>query len=404
LHKASENINVMKILIKNADIYLETSVIKSGAIIISGNRIESVIKKYDGLDEDIFNVIDAGGGIVVPGYMDSHCHGGNGFDCNDGTVEDVIGMSKFYLTRGVTSYYPSTSADPLEKIEKAFQCIRKVKEEDSAGGIEILGLHMEGPFINPLYKGCQAEKYILEMTDENFSIVERNSDIIKRITIAPEIGSNMQKISRLTDMGIVVSGGHSDATYDQVVEAHMRGMKMTTHLFSAMSTIKKNGPYRIPGVLEASLNIDTLYTEIIADRKHLPDELMQLAFKCKGKKMIMVCSDANRGAGTTEGGVIYTCGQEAIIEDGVAVVPDRTAFASSITPVDQMVRNLINYTGISTTDAVNMATANIARMMGSFDRKGSIAPGKDADIVFLDNDFYVKAVMCRGKLCYGSLN
>jgi len=310
-------------------------------------------------------------------------------------------MSKFYLSRGLTSYYPSTSSDPLEKIEKAFECIRKVKNNDSSGGIEILGVHMEGPFINPKHKGCQAEKYILEMTDENFKIVERNSDIIKRITIAPEIGENMGRISHLARMGIVISGGHSDATYDQVREAHMRGMTMTTHLFSAMSTIKKEGPYRISGMIEASLNIDTLYTEIIADRKHLPDELMQLAIKCKGKKMIMVCSDANRGAGRTEGGTIYTCGQEAIIVDGVAMVPDRSAFASSITPVDQMVRNLINYTGISKLDAINMASANIARMMGCFERKGSIAPGKDADIIFLDNEFYVKAVICRGKLRYG---
>jgi N-acetylglucosamine-6-phosphate deacetylase len=130
---------------------------------------------------------------------------------------------------------------------------------------------------------------------------------------------------------------------------------------------------------------------------------MQLAIKCKGKKMIMVCSDANRGAGRTEGGTIYTCGQEAIIVDGVAMVPDRSAFASSITPVDQMVRNLINYTGISKLDAINMASANIARMMGCFERKGSIAPGKDADIIFLDNEFYVKAVICRGNLRYGIL-
>jgi len=131
---------------------------------------------------------------------------------------------------------------------------------------------------------------------------------------------------------------------------------------------------------------------------------MQLAFKCKGKKMIMLCSDANRGAGKSDGGTIYTCGQEAIIEDGVAMIPDRTAFASSITPVDQMVRNLINYVGISRIDAVNMASANIARMMGVFDKKGSIAPGKDADIVFLDPAFYVKAVMCRGKFYYGDLS
>ena len=393
----------MKTLIKNTDIYLESSVLKSGFIIINGNKIESVKKEKTEIDESKYKVIDAMGAISAPGYMDSHCHGGNGFDCNDGTVEAVTGMSEFYLTRGITSYYPTTSSDPLDKIEKAFECIRKVKNEQSSHSVEILGLHMEGPFINPKHKGCQAEKYILELTDENFKMVERNSDIIKRITIAPEIGSNMTKISRLIDLGIVVSGGHSDATYEQVLEAHTRGMKMTTHLFSSMSTIRREGPYRISGMLEASLNIDTLYTEIIADRKHLPDELMQIACKCKGKKMIMVCSDANRGAGKSEGGSIYTCGQEAIIVDGVAMVPDRSAFASSITPVDQMVRNLINYTGISKIDAVNMASANIARMMGSFDRKGSIAADKDADIVFLDSDFFVKAVMCRGKICHGAL-
>ena len=321
----------MKILIKNTDIYLESSVIKSGFIIIDGKKIYSVLNEKAGINEKEFKVIDAKGAITAPGYMDSHCHGGNGYDCNDGTEEAVIGMSEFYLSRGITSYYPTTSSDPLDKIEIAFDCIRKVKNNDSAGGLEILGLHMEGPFINPKHKGCQAEKYILEMTDENFEIVERNADIIKRITIAPEIGKNMARITRLAEIGIVISGGHSDATYDQVREAHMRGMTMTTHLFSAMSTIRKEGPYRISGMLEASLNIDTLYTEIIGDRKHLPDELMQLAIKCKGKKMIMLCSDANRGAGKKEGGTIYTCGQEAIIEDGVAMVPDRTAFASSIT-------------------------------------------------------------------------
>jgi len=192
--------------------------------------------------------------------MDLHCHGGNGFDCNDGTEEDVIGMSRFYVSRGITSFYPTTSADPMDKIEKAFNCIRNVKEKDLAGSPEILGVHMEGPFINPKHKGCQAEKYILEMTDENFQVVERNRDIIKRITIAPEIGSNMSRISKLSGMGIIVSGGHSDATYDQVREAHLRGMTMITHLFCAMSVTRKEGPYRIPGMQEASLNMDTLYT------------------------------------------------------------------------------------------------------------------------------------------------
>ncbi len=190
----------MKTLIKNTDIYLESSVLESGYIIINENKIESVKKDKTEINESDYKVIDAKGAISAPGYMDSHCHGGNGFDCNDGTLEAVIGMSEFYLTRGITSYYPTTSSDPLDKIEKAFDFIRKAKNDHSAEGIEILGLHMEGPFINPKHKGCQAEKYILELTDENFKIIERNSDIIKRITIAPEIGSNMAKISRLTEI------------------------------------------------------------------------------------------------------------------------------------------------------------------------------------------------------------
>jgi N-acetylglucosamine-6-phosphate deacetylase len=151
-------------------------------------------------------------------------------------------------------------------------------------------------------------------------------------------------------------------------------------------------------VLEAALSIDSLYTEIIADRKHLPDELMRIAFRCKGPEKLMLCSDANRGAGFADGGTIFTCGQEAIIKDGVAMVPDGSAFASSITPIDQMVRNVIKYVGISGHDAVNMASRTPAKMMGVFDRKGSIAPGKDADIILLDNEFNVKNVMCRGKV------
>jgi N-acetylglucosamine-6-phosphate deacetylase len=238
------------------------------------------------------------------------------------------------------------------------------------------------------------------MTDHNFEIVKRNADIIRRITIAPEIEANFRRIPALVDMGMVVAGGHSDATYDETLRAHKAGMAMITHLYSAMSTIRRENAYRISGMLEAAMNTGSLYTEMIADRKHLPDELMQIAFRCKGPDKLMLCSDANRGAGCKEGGRIFTCGQEAVIKDGVAFVPDMSAFASSITPIDQMVRNVINHAGISKADAVKMVTATPARMLGVFDRKGSIEKGKDADIILLDRDFYVKWVMCRGKIRY----
>ncbi len=393
--KSGNTIQKMKKAIIHGDVYLESSVIQNGVVLIEDKKISAVGDNSLLEQNGSIEIIDASNLCVIPGYIDTHVHGGSNYDCNDGTEEAVIRMTEFYRGHGVTAYYPSTSSDPLDKIEKGFTAIRNVMQADNIG-VEILGTHMEGPFINKKHKGCQVEEQILPLTDKNFKYVERNSDIIKRITLAPEIPENFNRIRELSEMGIVVSIGHSDAVYAEVLQACHQGATMVTHLYNSMSSITKNGPYRVSGVLEAALTIEGLYTELIADRKHLPDELMRLAIKCKGVDRILICSDANRGAGLSRGGTIFTCGQEAIIEDGVAMVPDRSAFASSITPIDQMVRNLINYVGVSRLDAVRMASTTPARMMRVNNRKGSIAPGKDADILLVDNDFNVKTTICRG--------
>jgi len=390
-------------LLKNISINLGKKIIEDGSILIDGEKIKVAGPEIESLNDDEFEVVDGKGMCATAAYIDSHIHGGNGYDCNDGTEEALLGMSDFYVQHGIAAYYPSTSSDPLEKIEKAFSVIRKIIQQNAPGTVEILGTHMEGPFINKKHKGCQAESRILEMTDESFEIVKRNADIIKRITIAPEIPINGERIPELIKMGIVVSGGHSDATYLESMEASKAGMTMVTHLHSSMSTIKKEGPYRVSGMLEAALDIDELYTEIIADRKHLPDELMRIAYKCKGPEKLMICSDANRGAGLKEGGTIFTCGQEAIVADGVAMLPDKSSFASSITPIDQMVRNLVYYVGVPLSDALLMASATPAKMMGVFDRKGSIEAGKDADIILLDQSLNVKMTVCRGKIAFTDL-
>ncbi|MHC4873949.1 MAG: N-acetylglucosamine-6-phosphate deacetylase [Planctomycetota bacterium] len=393
----------MKKAIINISINFADHLIVNGVILIDGKIIEAAVPVSEVGSLEDYELIDGINMLAASGYIDSHIHGGNDFDCNDGTEEAVIGMSDFYVKHGIAAYFPSTSSDPLEKIEKGFETIRSVMKNNSAFGVEILGTHMEGPFINKEFKGCQAEDQILEMTDENFAVVKRNKDIIKRITIAPEIPANFERIEQLADMGIVISGGHSSATGEQVVEAHKKGMNMITHLYCAMSSITKDGPYKIPGMLEKTLSTDSLYTEIIADCRHLSNELMKIAYKCKGPDKLMVCSDANRGAGSRDGGAIFTCGQEAVIENGVAMVPDRSSFASSITPIDQMVRNLVNALDIPRHDALNMASATPAKMMGIFDRKGSIAKGKDADIILLDDDLNVKMTICRGEICFSEL-
>ncbi len=386
-------------VLQNVNVLYQDKIVENGMVLIHGDKIGSVTGRRELLADGECQIIDGNGLTAVPGYIDTHCHGGANYDVNDGTEEAVIRMSEFYLMHGLTAYYPSTYSDSPDKMEKAFDAVRQVMKKDKLG-IEVLGAHMEGPFINHDYRGAQPAEMILELTDENFELVMRNSDVIKRITLASEIPMNFKRIRQFRDTGMVVSLGHTAAVYSEIEAAVREGATMSTHLYSGMATIKRQGPYRVSGLLETALDMDALYTEIIADRKHLPDELMRIAYKCKGADKLMLCSDANRGAGGADGGVVSICGLMAIIEDGVAILPDRTAFASSIMPIDQMVRNVVNYVGIPLLDAIKMVTATPARMMEIFDRKGSLAPGKDADIVLLDQDLQVKWVMCRGRVCH----
>jgi N-acetylglucosamine-6-phosphate deacetylase len=201
----------------------------------------------------------------------------------------------------------------------------------------------------------------------------------------------------LNQLGIQVSIGHSCAEYKDVEYAVKQGATSVTHLYNAMSQTKKAGPFRIGGVLEAGLTLDELYAEIIADGYHLPNELIQIAYRCKGADKLTVCSDANSAAGGVHGDVIQTaCGVTFVIEQGVVMNSDRTSLASSITPIDSMVRHLIFNVKLPAFDAVKMASASTANMMRIFDRKGSITVGKNADINLVDSQFNVKMTWCKG--------
>jgi N-acetylglucosamine-6-phosphate deacetylase len=286
--------------------------------------------------------------------------------------------------------------DPMPKLIKAFESIREATTKNKPGKIEVLGTHFESPFINPKYKGAQAAESLVDFTEENFEIVKKYQDIIRRITLAPEMLYNMKRIQQLAKMNIIISGGHSGANYSEVFQSKEEGMTALTHLYNAMSSVTKNGPFRVPGMLEAGLNEEGLYAEIIADRIHVPDQMINIACRCKGTDKICICSDANRGAGMKEGQTIFTCGQEVIIENGIAMLKDRSSLASSITAVDEMVRNLIHHVGIAPVDAVKMASTNPAKMMNIFSRKGSLEAGKEADINIVDEKFNVVLSFFRG--------
>jgi N-acetylglucosamine-6-phosphate deacetylase len=383
--------------IVNATIFTEKEIIPNGTIVIENEKITEIHKSSVSYKQA--TVVDASNLTAIPGYIDTHCHGGNGFDCNDATVTSVLGMREFYGKHGITTLYPTLSANAIPDAINGLKAIRAAMQQNTAGHTEIGGCHLEGPFLNKAFKGCQAEHHIIPMNDEYLQMYETYKDVAKRTTIAPEVEQNVTYFPALSEMGIQVSIGHSCAEYKEIENAVKQGATSVTHLYNAMSQTKKVGPFRIGGVLEAGLTLDDLYAEIIADGYHLTNELIQIAYRCKGADKITVCSDANTAAGGFDGDVIQTyCGLTFVIEQGVAMNSERTSLASSITPIDGMVRHLIFNVKLPAFDVVKMASASTAKMMKLDDRKGSIAIGKDADINLVDDKFNVMQTFCKGIL------
>jgi len=386
----------MQTCIINIEIYTENEIISNGTIVIEDGKITEI--HATPVYYRHAAIIDGENLLAIPGYIDTHCHGGGGFDCNDATIQSVIGMRDFYGRHGVTSLYPTLSANAIPDTIAGLNTIRAAMQQNEAGHTEICGCHYEGPFINKAYKGCQTENHIIPLNDAYLQMYDSYKDVIKRTTIAPEVDRNVDYFSALNNMGIKVTIGHSCAEYKEIEYAVKQGAIGITHLYNAMSQTKKVGPYRVGGVLEAGLTLDDLYAEIIADGYHLPNELIQIAYRCKGVDKLVVSSDANCAAGGVEGAIFHTCGASFVIEQGVAMNLERTSFASSISPIDSMVRHLIFNVKLPALDVVKMTSATTAKMMGIDDRKGSIAIGKDADINLVDNRFNVVSTFFKGLL------
>ena len=385
--------------ITNIQIYTENEIIPNGSIVIENEKITEI--HTTPVSYKHATIVDGTNLSAIPGYIDTHCHGGGGFDCSDGTIQSIIGMRDFYGKHGVTTLYPTLGANAIPAIIAGFESIRKAMQQNKAGHTEIRGCHLEGPFLNKAYKGCQTESYIIPLSDEYLQMYDTYKDVIKRTTIAPEVGQNISYFPALTEMGIKVTIGHSIAEYKEIDHVIKQGAIGVTHLYNAMSQTKKVGPYRVGGVLEAGLTLDDLYAEIIADGFHMPNELIQIAYRCKGVDKISVCSDANCAAGGIDGEIFYTCGTSFVVDGGVAMNIERTSFASSISPIDSMVRYLIFNVKLPAFDVVKMSSSTTAKMMGIDDCKGSISIGKDADINLVDNQFNVIKTFCKGAMING---
>lgn len=389
-----------RIKIYNGTILTPYRIIENGTVLIEDGKISLVTAGDVPVGECI--CIDAKGNYVSPGFIDIHTHGGGGHDFMDGTVESYLGAARLHVMYGATSIVPTTLTSTIEELKNTFKVFKQAKKmnEDGAG---LLGIHLEGPYFSMEARGAQDPKYIKNPVPEEYKEILEWSDDIIRWSAAPELEGAMEFGKFLREKGILVSIAHTDAISDCVYEAYENGFTHVTHLYSCTSNVRRINAYRYAGVTEGAYLIDEMTVEIIADGRHLPASLLQLVYKIKGADKIALVTDSIRGAGMTEGETILGSldgGQRVIIEDGVAKLPDRSAFAGSIATADRLVRTMVKTAGIPLLDAVKMMTATPARIIGIDNRKGIFAPGKDADIVIFDSDINVMATLVNGKIVY----
>lgn len=371
--------------IKNAKIVLENEILY-GKVLLLSDKIEGIV---DSIPKN-YEVIDADGGYITPGFIDLHIHGYLGKDVCDANAESIRTIAGGLVENGVTGFLPTTMTVDMKVIEGALDACREVKNSGEYYGSTILGVHAEGPFISASKKGAQDERYILK---PDADVVKANEDIIKIITLAPEEDRDFAEIKRMAEeTDVVVSMGHTSADYKTAMESTKNGVRHATHLFNAMTPMT----HRAPGVVGAALNSDVT-CELIVDTYHVDPALYEMVYRMKGRKLCFI-TDCLPAGGLPEGE--YTLGGAKIIyKNNLCKLEDGT-IAGSVLKLNKGVWNVYTNTSIPLYECVNCATLNPANAIGVADKKGSIEIGKDADIVVLDEEFNVKKTIIGGVVRY----
>ena len=343
-----------------------------------------------------FERVDAGGRYVTPGLIDIHTHGalGHSFNEPDEAAWEIITAEN--LRRGVTSLLATLGAAPMEELVACLALAREWKKKLHAGS-RVLGVHSEGPFLSMGQKGAQNPLGIQSLEDGAMEKLLAYSDVLTILTYAPEIPGALELTDRLRELGIVAAAGHSSAYDSDLLAAYEHGLRHTVHIWSSQSSVIRDGPWRKPGLLEATLTMDGLTAEMISDNRHLPPTLMKLAYRCKGADMLCIISDASSAAGFPEGTRFDFEGLECEVINGVAVLVDQTAFAGSTTLLNEMIPILTNVVDIPLVEAVRMASLTPAKVIHADRTKGSLEAGKDADLVIYEPDFQAWRVMVGGE-------
>ena len=385
----------MKKVIINAKIVTANAIIEKGVCAFSDGVIEYVGTEIQNVDD----VIDAKGNYLIPGFIDLHCHGGNGLEFMDATAEEMDEIARFHLSHGTTTMLATTLAASDDETDRALCAFGEYKNKYPNGTLK--GVHMEGPWLNPEQCGAQNVSYMKTPDVDELKKLKEKYPFILRVAAAPELENGYEFGKAGQELGMVMSPAHTDADFNEIKKAKENGYTLMTHLYSGMKGVIRKNSFRIAGAVEAGLYFDDLFVEIIADGRHLPIELLKFIYKCKGADKICLITDAIRAGGMPNGSqtVIGSLknGLPVIVEDDVAKLLDRQSFAGSTATADRLYRTMAQAIGKDMIALSKMASLTPAKVMGWTDR-GEIAVGKRADLLIVDEQLKLEKIIFKGAI------
>ena len=337
-------------------------------------------------------VIDLNGNYLAPGFIDLHVHGALGRDTMEALAEAFRSICDFHASGGTTSLLLTTATAPLDEIVKVLQAVHEYRSAISP----IVGVHVEGPFISKAKAGAQRVEFIQDPSPAAVQQLLEHADVLKRVTIAPELPGAIEAIEIFHARGISVSGGHSEAWDEDARAAFDRGMRSVTHTFNCMSSSRRRGVYRVAGLLEFALSEPDMSCELIADGHHVSPTLMKMLYRAKGAKGICLVTDATAGAGLPNGSQFALFGKDCIVENGVCLLADHSALAGSAARMIDLVGKMVREVNVPLHEAIAMATQNPARAIG-LEMKGRLTVGADADLVVLSPQIEAVRTFAAGR-------
>lgn len=364
--------------------------LEGGSVIIENNKIKAV----SNIDLHIVNaeIIDAKGCYVVPGGIDLHTHGGGGRDFIEGSEDAFRAAVNAHMKHGTTTIYPTLSSSTIPSIEAACQVCQKLMAEENS---PVLGLHIEGSYINPKQAGAQNPVLIKAPLPDEYETLLNKYSCIKRWDVAPELQGSVEFITECRKHGVLTALTCTRATYEDVVAAHDAGLSHAAHFYNAMPVVYKEHEFKVPGTVESVYALQDMTVEVIADGIHVPPVMLNVVYQIKGVEKTALITDSLAYA-ASEGNV--SSEPSVILEDGVCKLADHSALAGSIATMDVLIRTCIHRAEIPMVDVFHMVSETPAKIMGIFDRKGSIEEGKDADIMMFDDDIDLTYVMQMGNV------